>query len=254
MKVDVLLFAGPREALGARRVAVEVQEPATAEDVVAALVAAHPALAPWKGRAVLAVDRAVARPTDPVRAGAEVAFLPPVSGGSGRLTEGPIHVDPLVEAAAKDGAGAVVAFLGLVRSPGPLGEVTHLDFEAYEDMAERELAAVEARARERFGLVDARIMHRVGRAAAREPVVLVVVTAPHRKEAFAAAAWIMDELKTVVPIWKKEEGPHGARWLPERSDHATESPQGRSGVSGAGREHGRSARGTSADGTEGGPG
>lgn len=217
MRVTVLLFAGPREALGKRSVHVDVQEPATAGDVVAALVAAHPILAPWQGRAVLAVDRAVSRPQDPVRAGAEVAFLPPVSGGDGRLTEGALALDEIVDAAAKDGAGAVVAFLGLVRSPGPLGEVARLRFEAYAEMAEQELAAVEARARERFGLVDARIRHRVGSAAAREPVVLVVVTAPHRKEAFAAAAWIMDELKTVVPIWKKEEGPGGARWLPEGS-------------------------------------
>lgn len=215
MKVAILLFAGPREAVRARRVEIEVGEPATAKDVVAALVAAHPALAAWEGRAVLAVDRTVARADDPVRPGAEVAFLPPVSGGSGRLTEGAMRVDPIVDALARDGAGAVVAFVGLVRSPGPLGEVTHLDFEAYADMAERELAAVEARARDRFGLVDARIVHRVGRAAAREPVVVVVVTAAHRREAFAAAAWIMDELKTVVPIWKKEEGPGGARWLPE---------------------------------------
>ena len=220
MKVAVLLFAGPREAVGARRVEVDVDAPATAEAVVAALVAAHPALAPWKGRAVLAVDRAVARPGDPVRAGAEVAFLPPVSGGSGRLTDAPPRLDPLVAAAAKDGAGAVVAFLGLVRSPGPLGEVTHLEFDAYAAMAEQELAAVEARARERFGLVDARLEHRVGRAAAGEAVVAVVVTAVHRKEAFAAAAWIMDELKTVVPIWKKEEGPGGARWLPEQEERA----------------------------------
>lgn len=214
MKVEVRLFAGPREAVGARSVTVDVDAPATAASVVDALVAAHPALAAWKDRAVLAVDRAVARDGDAVRAGAEVAFLPPVSGGSGRLTDAALDVDPVVAEAAKDGAGAVVCFLGLVRSPGPLGEVTHLDFEAYAEMAETELAAVESRARERFGLVDARIRHRVGRAAAREPVVLVVVTAPHRKEAFAAAAWIMDELKTVVPIWKKEEGPGGERWLP----------------------------------------
>lgn len=213
MEVDVLLFAAPREIVGRARTRVAIAAPATAASVLDALVALHPALAPWRGRVALAVNRAVVPATAPVREGDEVALIPPVSGGSGRFTEEPPSLDAEVAGLAKAGAGAVVCFLGLVRSPAPEGEVTHLDFEAYAAMAEREIADVAARARAKFGLVDARLVHRLGRVGAEQPVVLVAVSAPHRREAFEAAQWIMDELKTVVPVWKKEAGPWGERWV-----------------------------------------
>ncbi|HWG91941.1 MAG TPA: molybdenum cofactor biosynthesis protein MoaE, partial [Candidatus Thermoplasmatota archaeon] len=158
-----------------------------------------------------------------LREGDEVALMPPVSGGSappGRLHEGPLSVDAVLAEAAKEGAGAAVAFLGLVRE-GPSkwvpGEsVTRLEFEAYEPMAEQELSRLAEEARGRFGLVDARILHRLGTLGPGEAIVLVLVTAPHRAAAFDAAAWIMDRMKTVVPIWKKEAYASGSHhWVEE---------------------------------------
>ena len=231
VEVKVLLFAAPREAAGRREVRVRVADRATARDVLDALVLLHPELARWRGTAAIAVNRRVAAEGAPVSAGDEVALLPPVSGGSSGvsrparradLTDRPLDVAAALAAADHTGAGAAVCFLGLVRSPAAEGPVERLEFEAYEAMARAELADVAARACAKFGLVDARIVHRVGTVAAGEPVVLVVVTAAHRTEAFGAAAWIMDELKTVVPIWKKEIGPWGGRWVKDSSagEHA----------------------------------
>lgn len=208
MRIRVRLFAGTREAIGASALELELPEGSHVEDAVSHLCAEHPKLARYRGHALYALDGTFVPTSQPLRAGAELAIMPPVSGGA--LQEGPFSLDDLVSRLERAGSGALVAFVGYVR--GDHG-VSGLRFEAYAEMAEREIAAIERTAREKFGLADVVIVHRIATLAVGEPIVAVVTAAAHRRDAFDAAAWIMDELKTRVPIWKAEEGPSGARWV-----------------------------------------
>lgn len=203
MRVRVRLFAGTREAVGAAALDVDVPERATVGDLFETLARAHPRLGAYRDVALLAVDGAFVPRTSPLRPGSEAAIMPPVSGGRGMLHEGPLLLDELRRELRAEGAGAVAAFLGLVRGNE---RVTELRFEAYERMAEAELARVRDEAVAKFGLLDCLIRHRLGTLPAGEPIVAVLAAARHRREAFEAAAWVMDELKTRVPIWKNEAG------------------------------------------------
>lgn len=214
MRVRVRLFASLREVAGAPFVDLDLPEEARAQDAVDELVRRHPRLAPYRPHTMVAVRGAFAPPTAPLRDGDEVALMPPVSGGG--IHAGAFSLDELVASLERRGAGAVVAFVGLVRETS--GEaagarVERLSFEAYAPLAEAAIAQLEAEARAKFGLRGVVVAHRVETLQVGEPIVAVVTAAPHRREAFEAAAWIMDELKTRVPIWKKEEGPDGARWV-----------------------------------------
>ena len=130
--------------------------------------------------------------------------------------------DPAAELAAlaeEAGApGAVVSFLGHVR--GEKGAVSALTLEHYPGMAEKALEALEDEARGRWALEGCRILHRFGRLEPGARIVMVATASPHRGDAFAAAAFLMDRLKTDAPFWKREEGPQGARWIGARESDA----------------------------------
>ncbi len=109
--------------------------------------------------------------------------------------------------------GAIVTFTGLCRGKTHGDTVTALTLECYVDMAVAELSRLEAEARKRWSLDDVLIVHRYGRLTPGEVIVLVITLSAHRKDAFAAAEFLMDVLKTDAPFWKKEEDENGARWV-----------------------------------------
>lgn len=116
------------------------------------------------------------------------------------------------------GAGAVVSFSGLVRGDGGL---TAMEIEHYPGMTEKAVAAILAEAAERWGLLDALVIHRHGRMAPGETIMMVATAARHRAEAFAAAEFLMDYLKSRAPFWKKQSGPEGAAWVAARDEDET---------------------------------
>ncbi|AXC48786.1 molybdenum cofactor biosynthesis protein MoaE [Paracoccus suum] len=126
--------------------------------------------------------------------------------------------DPAAELAGFGaGAGAVVTFTGLVRSED--GRLIALEIEHYPAMTERALADFGAAAAERFGLTDWRIVHRYGRIAVGEPIMMVATAARHRRAAFDAADYLMDWLKSRAPFWKREitaDGP--GDWVAAKAD------------------------------------
>ncbi|HXM70331.1 MAG TPA: molybdenum cofactor biosynthesis protein MoaE [Thermoanaerobaculia bacterium] len=134
--------------------------------------------------------------------------------------------DPARELAAlvegKREIGGVVSFVGLVRDLGPAGAVAAMTLEHYPGMTERKLAEIEAEAVARWPLAASLIIHRYGRLAPGERIVLVAVASAHRDAAFEACRFLVDWLKTKAPFWKLEETPAGARWVEGRSedDHA----------------------------------
>jgi len=117
------------------------------------------------------------------------------------ITRRRIDVPAVLDSVRRDDAGAVVLFLGTVRSEP---DVAALDYEVYVSMAEKVLGDLVARAREKFGIREMSIVHRLGRVPVGGDSVAVACSAAHRREAFDACAWAMDEVKRIVPIWKSE--------------------------------------------------
>ena len=113
--------------------------------------------------------------------------------------------------------GAVAVFIGTVRDVNDAANVSSLTLEHYPGMTEKALEAIVAEARERFDILDALVIHRVGTLAPTDQIVLVVVTGAHRGEAFDACRFLMDYLKTRAPFWKKETTPQGTRWVDARA-------------------------------------
>ncbi|MFY9876925.1 MAG: molybdenum cofactor biosynthesis protein MoaE [Rhodomicrobium sp.] len=112
--------------------------------------------------------------------------------------------------------GAIAAFVGLVRDHAGGREVTSMTLEYYPGMTEKELARIEAEARERWPLLDCLIVHRAGRLSAGDNIVLVITASEHRRAAFEAAQFLMDYLKTTAPFWKSEENGDERHWVAPR--------------------------------------
>jgi molybdopterin synthase catalytic subunit len=200
MHVRVRLFAVLRERAGAPAIELELPEGASvgqALDQVSWLTDGV--------GVVMAVNREYAEPSQILSADDELALIPPVSGGGvaavhARIVGEALSVERLVEAVRAPRAGAVVTFQGVTR------DVPALEYEAYAEMAERELEAIVAAAVQRHRLTAAAAEHRIGVVPLSEASVAVAASAPHRAEAFAGAREIIDEIKARAPIWKREEG------------------------------------------------
>jgi molybdopterin synthase catalytic subunit len=200
MQVRIRLFAALRERAGTSELQLELPDGAQVSDALAQLSALTGDVP-----VVMAVNQEYAPPDQPLRGGDELALIPPVSGGSvsvihASVTEDALSLDPLLDQVKDPQAGAVVTFLGVTR------EVPELEYEAYAEMAEREIRGILERALDRHGLCAAAAAHRVGTVPLSEPSVAIAVSAPHRGEAFAGGREIIDEIKARAPIWKKESG------------------------------------------------
>ena len=130
-----------------------------------------------------------------------------------RLTPEPIDADALTKRVARPGNGGICTFQGIVRDNMDGRPVVKLEYEAFEPMALQELDRIVRQVEERWGLTDVEIEHRVGELQIGEASVVIAVGAPHRAEAFEACRYIIDTLKTTVPIWKKEWYRDGAVWI-----------------------------------------
>ena len=130
------------------------------------------------------------------------------------LTREPINSERLLARVTTPAAGAVVLFLGTVREFTAGRQTAALDYDCYPEMAEQKLAELEAEARRRWPLVEVALVHRLGRLELAEASVAVAVSSPHRAAAFDAGRWLIDTLKEVVPIWKRENWADGTtEWV-----------------------------------------
>lgn len=219
MKVTVKLFGSIREAAGAKELAVTVPPGSTAADLRRLLARDHPSFEEMADRLRVSVNYEIVGEESPLREGDEVAFLPPVSGGSGSctLSAEPLDVGSVVNRVIGPDIGGIVSFLGTVRDTSRGHSIRHLEYEAYPEMAEREMEKIAQAAAERWPGTRVAVAHRRGRLEVGEIAVVVVAGAPHRGDAFAAARYIIDTLKEQVPIWKKEVTTDGEYWV---EDHA----------------------------------
>lgn len=135
------------------------------------------------------------------------------------LTREIIDYHALTESVRSNDAGAVILFLGTVREMTNGQQTVALDYEGYPEMAEAKLAELEAEARDRWPVTDAAIVHRLGKLELGEISVAVAVSCPHRKDAFEAGRFLIDQLKVTVPIWKKENWADGStEWVHPGTD------------------------------------
>jgi MoaE-MoaD fusion protein len=205
MTVRVRLFAGLRERAGWSQREVEA---ATVGDVWPALE-----LGDEPSGLLYAVNKEYASRDHALADGDEVALIPPVSGGAFLLSDEPLSLDRVVAEVRSDEAGAIATFSGTTRVRSRGRTVTHLDYEAYEGMAERVMEEIADALRARYGLTEIAIHHRVGRVSIGETSVVIAVSAPHRQDALAACKDAIDELKERVPLWKKEVYEGGEEWI-----------------------------------------
>jgi MoaD family protein len=240
MRIRVRLFAIQRELVGAREVPIELADGATVEDAWATMAARFPVLGPGRPSVRFARNGDYAEPGTTLGDGDEVAFIPPVSGGSGDAPPGrlrilELHVEPfgptilsdLEARLATDEDGAVVGFVGRTRvspgtpAPGQEAEaarhagrsVESLGYEAHDTMAIRVLTTIADEIAERFGVDRLAIVHRTGDVPLGDASIVVVAASPHRDAAFRAARYAIDETKARAPIWKAEHFADGHVWI-----------------------------------------
>jgi MoaE-MoaD fusion protein len=227
MQVRILFFGMMKDIAGAINGSVDLREGATVADLLALCEARTPRLKEVLPSIAVAVNQKYAPVETELRDGDEVALLPPVSGGSGnslaedqkkengrivKIVRETIDTAQIVAELKHGGDGAVVVFEGIVRDQTRGRQTTHLEYEAYEEMALQEMESLAAQALRQFKIRDVALVHRLGRLEIGEISVLIVVVSAHRAAAFDACRWLIDTLKRTVPIWKKEYFVDGAVW------------------------------------------
>jgi len=223
MHVRVLPFGMLRDWLGSSSATVELPDGSTVAGLLQQLGMGR--RAEFLTGIAVSVNAEFAQAAHVLVDGDEVGLLPPVSGGApdpsgisesstmvATLTREPIQSEKLVAQAKQGEDGAVVVFDGIVRNNTRGRQTLYLDYESYEEMASNQMHFIAQEARNRFGVRHVTIVHRLGRLQVGETSVLIVVASAHRAVAYEASRWLIDTLKTTVPIWKKETFVDGAVW------------------------------------------
>jgi len=201
------------------------------KDVVAVLDTMYPRVAELlhTKRVLISVNQEIAQDHTEIHEGDEVALLPPFAGGAPdtdtlpdeallvRVQRENFSLDEEVDRvrARSTRIGGIATFLGTARDWSKGHAVSGITFEHYEGMAQKKLREIRERALKQFGVLEVLILHRYGTIEIGENIVLIVVGAEHRAEAFNACQWCIDELKQITPIWKLEQTPEGQVWVEE---------------------------------------
>jgi MoaE-MoaD fusion protein len=223
MYVRVLFFGRLKDIVGKSEENAELSEGARVEDLFARYGRSFPELALFRSSVVASVNQEFAEWRAPLSSGDEVAFLPPVSGGSAStgaavgenqctLVRDRIDTAEIFEKLKAPPDGAVVVFEGIVRNHSGNRATLYLEYEAYDAMALAKMREIGEQMREKFPIRRFAMIHRLGRVEIGETSVLIVVCSAHRAAAFDACRFGIDTLKSTVPIWKKEFFRDGAAW------------------------------------------
>jgi MoaE-MoaD fusion protein len=241
MRVQVLFFGILKDVAGRSGEGVDLPDGSTVADLLRHYESQFPRLHELLPSVALSVNQHYAGPGTVLGANDEVALLPPVSGGGhderipmtrAAIVREPIETAKVLAGLKRAEDGAAIVFEGVVRNNTRGRETLYLDYEAYEEMALKQLEELAAEALGRFKVREVAIIHRLGRLEIGETSVLIVVASAHRGAAYEASQWLIDTLKRKVPIWKKEYFVDGAVWadgeaFPEDIPRAQGSPSGR---------------------------
>jgi MoaE-MoaD fusion protein len=223
MRVRVLFFGQLKDIVGSSQEEAELSDGARVEDLFERYGRRFPRLAEFRPSIAASVNLEYADWRAPLKAGDEVGFLPPVSGGQQSaagaagidvfdLVRGTIATQTLIERLKAPRDGAMVTFDGFVRDNSKGQRTLYLEYEAYEPMALAKIREIGSEIRTKFPVHGIAIVHRLGRLEIGETSVWIAVSSPHRPEAFDACRYAIDTLKRVVPVWKKEYFAGGAVW------------------------------------------
>jgi molybdopterin synthase catalytic subunit len=232
VRIRVLFFGVLRDVVGVREDSLDVPEGGRLETVFEHYATRFPKLREMAASTVLALNQQFSSPSAPLAEGDEVAFLPPVSGGSGEAPQGefthqmidpaghffaltrcPIDGTAIARHLLRGEDGAFVNFEGVARNNTRGRATRFLEYECYEAMAVKMMAEIGAEIARSHSIGRIAMVHRLGRLEISETSVIVVVTAPHRKPAFDAALEGINRLKRLVPVWKKEYFVDGEVWV-----------------------------------------
>jgi molybdopterin synthase catalytic subunit len=213
ISVNVLFFGAARDATGTDEARLILNPPHNSQNALEQVLTTYPDLRRFGKSLLFAVNQEYARPEREVSDGDELAVFPPVSGGETpptssadffELTTHPIDVGAVARRVVLPECGATVTLDGYTREWTRGRRTLYLVYEAYPPMAISEMELLGKQAREKFEIAHIGIVHRTGRLEIGETSVVIAVSAPHRRAAFAACEWAIKELKRTVPIWKKE--------------------------------------------------
>jgi MoaE-MoaD fusion protein len=235
VRIRVLFFGVLRDITGRREDSLDIPEGSQLESVFESYAGRFPRLRGMAASVVLALNQEFSTPSAPLADGDEVAFLPPVSGGSDRylhevadydtgnffaLTREPIDGRGIGQRLLRGEDGALVNFEGVARNNTKGRATRYLEYECYEAMAVKMMAQIGREIAGAYAIGRVAMVHRLGRIEIGEASVAVVVSAPHRKPAFEAALEGINRLKRLVPVWKKEYFVDGEVWVDGEWDEA----------------------------------
>lgn len=225
ISVKIVFFATLKELTGVRNINLDIPENSTIMGLKKILCEAYPAVEGSLGTSIVALNHEYGSDTDSLKMDDEVAFFPPVSGGSSLhdndyflVTKDALDLNVLVNQMTQSSTGAICIFTGVVRGLTTRGishETDYLEYESYIPMAEVKMRQVAGEIRDRWPSVETiAIIQRIGKLFPGTPTVLIACSAGHRDTGvFDAARYGIDRLKEIVPIWKKEIGPGGESWV-----------------------------------------
>lgn len=224
--ITVRYFAILRDLLGKGEERLTVPEGTTVGAIYPMVTGDDPRYGRLRRSMMLMVNHDYVEDDRELRDGDELAFIPPVSGGHGpklfAMTTAPLDPRAVEELVAADDAGAIVTFTGTVRNHARGREVVALDYEAYEPAAEKQMGEIGVEVVERWPGMRIAIHHRHGYLEPGIASVVIACASPHRAEAFAAAAYAIDRIKQIVPIWKKEHYLDGSIWVGSEAEYQAE--------------------------------
>jgi molybdopterin synthase catalytic subunit len=225
MQVKAVFFARLKRELGQGELTLDAPAGVTVRQLAAQIEAAHGLS--LRG-CMVAVNETYATPEQVVGENDEVAFLPPVAGGSedgadthAEVTAAPLNLETAAHFLIRERYGAQAYFVGTVRSPNQGKVVEFIEYEGYAPLARRVMENAAAAARERHGELRVYIEHRTGRLTPGEASILIGVASPHRRAALEACDLLIERLKVEVPVWKREGDEDGEHWVAGQTAHDT---------------------------------
>jgi MoaE-MoaD fusion protein len=232
MRVKVLFFGVLKDLAGKSSEVLELPDGAAIRDLLSHYSSEVPPMKELLSSMAVAVNREYAGPQVVLKTDDEVGLLPPVSGGVGKavsIVRNKIDTQGVLASIKRSEDGAAVVFEGVVRNQTRGRRTLYLDYEAYEEMALKQMESLTEQVLKQFQVREVALVHRLGRLEIGETSVLVAVASAHRAAAFDACRWLIDTLKRTVPIWKKEYFEDGAVWadgeaFPEEIRPARGSP------------------------------
>ncbi len=224
MKLNIIFFARLRREMGLEKMNLEITDGADVKAVAAALELRHG----LKLRGcMVAVNETYASPKQVLKDGDEVAFLPPVAGGSAEqwlsceVLETPLSLEIASTFLVRPEYGAQAYFVGTVRSPNQGKAVQYIDYEGFIPMAEKVMSEAAYKAAQQYGELRVFVQHRIGRLYPAEASILIGIASPHRRAALEACELIIEDLKVNIPVWKNELDENGEHWVDGQTNHPT---------------------------------